>query len=98
VELAATQYILQLVTVPDVRRVRISAAIQELRQAGLNVIISIDGRRYTPAEYTAKVLIDIIGGSNDQDNEEPVVVAQDPAPFSSVKKGTTVTISGPVYK
>lgn len=98
VDLAATTYRLALVTVPDVRETRISGAIQQLRAAGLNVIISIDGRRYTPAEYTAKVLIDIIGGNNDNDNGEPVVVSQDPAPFSSVKKGTTVTISGPVYR
>jgi beta-lactam-binding protein with PASTA domain len=99
VELAATQYKLALVTVPDVREMRISAAIQSLRASGLNVIIMLDRQRLTPAEYTAKMLIDLIGGANDDgQNQEPVVSAQDPAPFSSVKKGTTVTISGPIYK
>jgi beta-lactam-binding protein with PASTA domain len=95
VELATTRYELELITVPDVRELRISAAIQRLRASGLNVIIMINRQRLTPAEYTAKMLIDLIGGANDEgQNQEPVVSAQDPAPFTEVKKGTTVTISG----
>jgi beta-lactam-binding protein with PASTA domain len=92
VELSATRYLLAMVTVPEARQLTVSAAVQRLRNAGLNVIIEIDGQRFTPAEYTAKALINILGGNNENQGQEPIISTQNPEPGTEVKKGTTVTI------